>query len=379
MFKSFDGAANWSNDNYGLSASSILSLAIHPTQPATLYAGTSAGIFKSTNGARSWTPINNGLNSKFIVEIIIDPVTPSTVYAAANEFSNPNNGVYKSTDGGSTWNLRKTGMTFTNVESLAINPANPTTLYAGTFGTRVFKTIDGADNWELTGSSSPTAVFSLAVDPHTPTTVFAAEQFSNGGIFKSTNEGKDWEKLSQTGAHATFVGVSPLTPGFLFAVTQQGFIKSTDGGNNWSFVRGGFGKVVFDPVSPSTLYFLSSQGGVDKSTNSGQTWVPMNNGLPTPSAVDLAIDPLRTSTLHLASSSTISDDAFVTKINSAGSALIYSTLIGGPHPPGDGSSVNANAFAIAIDTTGNAYITGMARARRFSDHPKCFSTHQSRF
>ena len=371
LFKSFNGGASWSNDNYGLATSSILSLAVHPTQPATLYAGTSAGIFKSTNGGRNWTPINNGLNSKFIVEIIIDPSTPSTVYAAANEFANPNNGVYKSTDGGNTWNLRKTGMTFSNVESLAINPANPATLYAGTFGTRVFKTIDGADNWELTGATSPTAVFSLAVDPLTPTTVFAAEQFSNGGIFRSTNEGKDWEKL-QTGEHATFVNVSPLTPGLVFAVTNQGFIKSTNGGNNWSFVRGGFGKVVFDPVNASTLYFLSSQGGVDKSTNSGQTWVPMNNGLPTPSAADLAIDPLKPSTLHVTSGSTISDDAFVTKINSAGSALIYSTLIGGPHPPGDGSSLNATAFAIAIDSTGNAYITGLARAGAFPTTPNAF-------
>ncbi len=59
--------------------------------------------------------------------------------------------------------------------------SRPTTLYAGLSVVVIFKTTDGADNWEPTGATSPTAVFSLAVDPHTHTTVYAAEQFSNGG------------------------------------------------------------------------------------------------------------------------------------------------------------------------------------------------------
>ncbi len=54
-----------------------------------------------------------------------------------------------------------------------------------------------------------------------------------------------------------------------------------------------------------------------------------------PSAVELAINPLRPSTLYLATASTDDEDAFVTKINPAGSALIYSTFIGGTQASND--------------------------------------------
>ncbi len=80
-------------------------------------------------------------------------------------------------------------------------------------------------------------------------------------IFRSIDRrrtGNCWYEL-QTGAHATFVGVSPVTPDLVFAVTNQGLFKSTDGGDNWSSVRNTSGKIVFDPVSSSTLYYLAFQ------------------------------------------------------------------------------------------------------------------------
>ena len=59
----------------------------------------------------------------------------------------------------------------------------------------------------------------------------------------------------------------------------------------------------------------------------------MNNGLPAVSVTALAINPLRTSTLYLAQVRRFDEDAFVTKINPAGSALIYSTFVGGTRAP----------------------------------------------
>ena len=132
-----------------------------------------------------------------------------------------------------------------------------------------------------------------------------------------------WQSvLSQSDAEGISVSVSPITPGLVYATLKDiGLFKSVDGGDNWTLVRPGTGKIVLDPVSASTLYFLSSTEGLLKSTDNGQTWIPMNNGLPVKNAVDLAINPLRTSTLYLAIALTHDEDAFVTKINPAGSAL----------------------------------------------------------
>ncbi len=371
VFKSVDGASNWSNDNYGLTTPFISEIAVDPTQPSTVYAATGVGMFKSTNGGRTWSAINNGLTSQRVIALLIDPATPSTLYVAANDFSSNTNGVYKSIDGGNSWNLRKTGMTNTNVISLAIDPVTPATLYAGVLG-NVYKTTNGADNWAPTGINAPSFAVSIAVDPHMPTRIFAAESSSGTGVLRSVDSGATWQQvgLSQTNSGGVFVAVSPLTPGLLYArTTGGGLFKSIDGGDNWTSVRTDSGRIVFDPGSASTVYFLSGDQGLLKSTNNGQTWTAMNKGLPRPSATALAINPLQPSVMHLGVGTTSDDDAFVTKINAAGSALIYSTLVGGAPPPGDSPSINDQAFGIALDSAANAYITGLSSSAAFPTSP----------
>ena len=69
-------------------------LAIDPSAPATLYAGTGGGVFKSTNGGGSWTAINAGLITSSVHALAIDPSAPATLYAGTS------GGVFKSTNGG---------------------------------------------------------------------------------------------------------------------------------------------------------------------------------------------------------------------------------------------------------------------------------------
>lgn len=372
LFKSVDTAANWGNDNYGLRAGNVTHLAVHPTQPSTLYAGTiGVGVFRSTDAGKTWSAINNGMNGSVVSALVIDPLTPSTVYVAcSNEFGTSGGGVYKSTDGGNSWNLRTTGMTNTDVRSLAIDPVTPTKLYAGVNGGPIFRTTDGADNWTPSTFVQPLFTVSLAVDPHTPTRIFAAASI---GVLRSIDSGATWQAV---GAAQDFVGVSPHTPNLVYATSGNGIFKSVDGGDNWTSVRpqSRFGKVVFDPVSSATLYFVSRFEGVLRSSDGGQTWIPVNNGLPAANAIAhaLAINPLRNSTLYVATTAPFDEDAFVTKIDPAGSAVIYSTFLGGVPASNDGLNTNDRAFGIAVDSAGNAYITGLARSPFFPTTPNAF-------
>ena len=389
LYKSVDGAATWSNDNYGLGGATspsvsfpspgALALAIHPTQTSTVYAATVVGVFKSTNGGRTWSAMNNGLPTGGVGALIIDPSSPSTLYATAGSFNA--NGVYKSTDGGATWNLRSNGLISSGINSLVIDPDTPNTLYVAFEGccspvSRIFKTTDGADNWAPVGGSPPLAPTALAIDPLTPSTLYVADAATPGAVFKTTNSGATWQPLPSI-SFARSIAVSPHTSGVVYAGTDQGILKSTNGGNSWSSFTSKAGKIVFDPVSSSTLYWLTNPFdfnplGLFKSTDNGQTWNPVNKGLNTPHAMTLAIDPLRPSTLFLASSTAGGTEGFVTKINSAGSALIYSTFIAGSFDTQNFANVTAQSNGIALDASGNAYITGMTTAPGFLVTPNSF-------
>ncbi|HEV8428910.1 MAG TPA: SBBP repeat-containing protein [Pyrinomonadaceae bacterium] len=383
IYRSTDGAANWSNDNYGFalgSGASVTSLVVHPTEPSTTYAGSGSGVFKSTNGGRTWSPMNNGLTSRSVLSLVIDPSTPSTIYALVADFS-ANRGVYKSTDGGSSWVRRSNGLVGQEFFSLIIDPAAPNTLYVGVgcciSGSHVYKTTDGADNWAPVATAPSQVPTVLAIDPLDHATIYASDAATPGNIYKSTNSGATWQSLGSTVLFARSIAVSPHTAGLVYAQTDQTLFKSTDGGNSWSAVPSRTGKIVFDPVSPSTLYLLtnpnsSNAEGVLKSTDSGQTWTPMNKGLKSTGVVALAIDPLKPSTVYLASTNPFnSTDAFVTKINAAGSALIYSTFMGGATSQ-NFTTFNSQAFGIAVDTSGNAYITGVTSSAGYPVTPDSY-------
>lgn len=374
IFKSTDGAANWSNDNYGFTGVSATCIAIDPKQPSTLYAGTFTGIFKSVNGGRTWSPINNGLNSLNVVAIVVDPITPSTVYAATPGFS-LNNGIYKSTDGGASWNRHSNGLSSTDILSLAIDKVSPNVLYVGVqsgAGSHIYKTTDGANNWALTGNVTIFAPQTIAIDPLDHTRIYAADETNPGGVYKTIDSGVTWNLVggTQLGPFVRTISVSPFTANLLYANSGQGLFKSTNGGVNWTPVPNRSGRVVFDPVTPSTIYLLSSSQfssplGIFKSTDSGQTWLPINKGLNSPIGWDMVIDPSRPSTLHLVSSPASGLDAFVTKVNAAGSALVYSTLLGGPLNTNNFSNLSAQGLGIAADSVGNAYVTGQSATLSF--------------
>ena len=304
MFKSSDNGVRWTNDNYGLPGN-VISVAIHPTQSSTLWVGTDRGVFKTTNGGRTWALSNTGIPPFLgILKILIDPLTPSTLYAQTSDFGNSNEGVYKSLDGGATWNLRMNGFGSGSLASLAIDPVTPNILYAGIFGgagSNVYKTTDGADNWAPVGTAPPFSPVSIVVDPHNHLTVYAAENSSGGGVFKSINGGVSWQPfgVAQTGPFVRAVAVSPHTPNLLYAHAGGATFKSVDGGSNWVQVRANSGEIVFDPVSASTVYLLTFNEGLLRSTNNGQTWTALNKGLNSPIAIALAIDPSQT--VYLAS------------------------------------------------------------------------------
>ncbi len=218
VYKTTDGGQNWFPVNNGLGINSNLQvkkILIDPNHSNVLYAGIEAkqiesgntnstiqgGLFKSTNGGELWTRIDSSLPQINVWDIAIDPSNSQNIYTAvkaAYDHSQQNDflgGVYKSTDGGTTWTNEKTGFgdeNNLNISSVTIDPTQTNTLYATTTdapfhdrsaGRGIFRSTDAGKNWLRVSNESNIQDFeTITIDPLNPFVLYAGS--SGNGILK---------------------------------------------------------------------------------------------------------------------------------------------------------------------------------------------------
>jgi uncharacterized repeat protein (TIGR01451 family) len=365
-------------------------MAIDPKVPNTLFVSLQdGGVWKTTDGGTTWVESDTGLNATVgDVNILgVDPVTDSTVYAAgggkinsiifARPFISINDlkscglaqGMFKSTDGGANWSAANSGLTNKAVSTLAIDPKTPSILYVGTSaafpgsGVSLFKSTDGAATWNPSDTGLGNhPVQSIAINPVTTSILYAS--VSSGGttsIYKSIDSGASWTPLANSPL-ANFLAIDPTNPSTIYA---GGFVmsKSTDGGATWNLINSaplGFRQITsinVDPVNSSIVYVGTLNGGLYKSLNGGAAWSLVNpNTKNLPEVMAVVVNPTTSTTVYAAYNR--QSDGFVTKINAAGSALVYSTFLGG--------SDSEVIGGIAVDSSGEAFVTGYTTS---TDYP----------
>jgi photosystem II stability/assembly factor-like uncharacterized protein len=213
-------------DNYG--SYSIGCLAIAPSNPSTIWVGTGEnnnqrsvaygdGVYKSLDGGKSFT--NMGLKtSEHIGKIIVHPTNENIVWVAAYGplwSSGGERGVYKTTDGGKTWTRTLFVSEETGIAEIAIDPTNSEILYASAHQRRrhewtyvgggpesaVYKSTDGGLTWREVSSGLPKGKMGrvgITVSPADPTYIYAVVEakHEHGGMYRSTNKGETWTKMS---------------------------------------------------------------------------------------------------------------------------------------------------------------------------------------
>ncbi|MHC1725369.1 MAG: WD40/YVTN/BNR-like repeat-containing protein [Syntrophobacteraceae bacterium] len=277
----------------------IDSIVIDPADSEIIYAGTGnkpsyKGLYKSTDKGKSWTPaIDVAWGGVYC--LAVNPADTRIIYAGTNY------GVYESTDGGTSWISSGTVPLSWNIRALAINPKNPQTIYAGANWGGVYKSNDGGTKWVSKGLFE--YVFtSLVLDPVNPKIIYAGASGGVRGIFpgafKSTDGGISWVPLME--AYPIFsLAINPENRRIIYAGTLYGIYKSTDRGENWSQINNGLTghhvlSLAVDPTKPQTIYAGTMGYGVYKSIDGGMSWHRINSGLTsTKKTVNtLAVDPL---------------------------------------------------------------------------------------
>ncbi len=287
--------------------STYKSLAMDPSNPLVLYAGTNQGeVYKTTDGGAHWSSVSNGLPGLFVItRIVIDPHNTQTVYLSTYGM-----GVYKTTDGGAHWNAVNNGFpTNKFVLALAIDPVNSQTLYAGFSNHGVYKTTDGGAHWNSVGSVNVLnrSVLSIAVDPHNTQTVYLSTY--GMGVYKTTDGGAHWNTVNNglpgVGKYALAID-SHNTQTVYTGVYHYNVYKTTDGGAHWVHVRNGVATatvkcIAINPLDTQTVYAGTYMRGVFKTEDGGAHWTTMNVGLFIGTTVEsFVVNPLTGRTFYIA-------------------------------------------------------------------------------
>ena len=301
IYLSNDGGVHWTPLGNGGPQEVVLSLAVTPSGPRAILAGTSdAGVLRSAGGA-AWTPSNAGIRAHSSVTLATDPSREGRVFAAGAL-----GGISTTGDGGSTWTGIDNGLpervavndfdwASEYAAALAADPSAPATLYAGLSqmgpgaepaGGGLFKSVDGGATWAsaaagITDGSLPISIGHLAIDPLHPSTIFAAAE--GRGLFRSTNSASSWARLAgglPSNAFLNGVAVNPASPSTVFAITSLGLYRSADSGDHWTLSDAGFADssrtraLAFDSTSPSRVFAGTFRGEFLTSSDGGLSWTP---------------------------------------------------------------------------------------------------------
>src|SRR3954464_6923608 len=268
LWKSVDGGIHWTPVFDAQPVSSVGALAVAPSDPNVVYAGTGEpftrshisagwGMFRSTDAGKTWS--RAGLeNTGRIARIVVSPVNPDLVYTASLGFAygpQPERGIYRSSDGGKTWDRVLFVNDSTGACDIVMDPMNPRILYAGFWqieihtwgrlsggaGSGIWKSTDGGTTWKKLSNGLPTRTvgkIGLGNSKAMPNRVYAEVETGDG---VPTPDGK------------------PTDSGRLF--------RSDDGGDTWLLVSSDrqmagrthyYNRMGVSPDNPNEAYFLAS-------------------------------------------------------------------------------------------------------------------------
>jgi photosystem II stability/assembly factor-like uncharacterized protein len=204
VLKSTNGGRRWHIANDGLPGGFAFDLALDPADPARLAVAT-GGIYLSSDGAESWGLI--GLDGEPTHSVALHPTDPLTIYAGTAAVSNPGE-VFRTTDGGATWELLHRFRNETQVaQVILLDPVDPDIVYVGTWNPGgVLRSTDGGDTWDQLPLDS--WVWDLVLDPTDHSTVYAGTDW---GVFVSHDFGDHWEPMSE-GLFRTLVRQLAIDP-----------------------------------------------------------------------------------------------------------------------------------------------------------------------
>jgi photosystem II stability/assembly factor-like uncharacterized protein len=329
IWKTTDAGLTWKPVFDKEPVHSVGALAVAPSDPSILWAGTGEtfirsnvsignGVWKSTDGGESWKHMGLEGTGR-IGRMIVHPQEPDIVYAAALGHAyapQQERGVYRTKDGGKSWERVLFVDEKTGASDLVMDPSNPRRLFAGMWqlelktwtresggpGSGIFVTRDGGDSWSrLEGNGLPklpVGKIALCMTPRDPNRLYALIETGDGVPWngKDTESGELWRSdnggerftlvshdrnLAGRSAYYSRCAVATDDPDELYFLSAS-YYRSLDGGKtaqsaedrDVGFTSPGWDHhdIWVDPTNADRMA-VAHDGGVSISENRGKSWL----------------------------------------------------------------------------------------------------------
>ena len=287
-----------------ISTGRVQDIAIDPKAPSTWYVATAfGGLWKTTNRGTTFAPIFDNGGSFTLCCVVVDPKNSNVVWLGTGENASQRSahfgdGIYKSADAGKTW--QRMGLAASeHIGQILIDPRNSNVVYVAAQGPLwsaggergLYKTTDGGAKWDrVLHVSDDTGISDIVFDPKNPDVLYASSYQRRravgqmigggpeGGIWKTTDAGKKWTKLSKglpkDDVGRIALGVDPKNPARVYALVSA---KAPRG-------RGGFGGGAAGrgapAEAPAAAPAVVDEAGFYRSDDSGATWARIGKVAP---------------------------------------------------------------------------------------------------
>ena len=316
VWKTTDAGRTWQPIFDDQPTGSIGDLAVAPSNPNVIYVGsgeglqrpdlsTGDGMYKSTDAGKTWTHL--GLrDGQQIASIIVDPNDENRLFVAVLGHPygpNEERGVYRSTDGGKSFQKVLYKDENTGAFQVEFDSKNPQIIYADLWAGRqgpwengawqgkesgLFKSTDGGNTWKKLTTGLPTIEQGLgrigfAISRTSPNILYATVDANNkfGGIYRSNDAGESWtmvnsdQRLWGRGSDFAELKVMPNDPETVIVANTASY-RSTDGGKTFTGFKGAPGgddyhRIWINPNNPDIMLFAVDQGATI-TVNGGKTW-----------------------------------------------------------------------------------------------------------
>ncbi len=297
IYKTTDAGNTWVQVAPYSQSASYSKIIVSSANPNVVYAAGKAGIFKSTNAGLTWT---SSLVITNVNAMVMDWMNNNILYMTTNAFSSAGT-VRKSTDAGATWSILSTGLPASNMgrAPMVMSTVDPQTLYIGFANSSggsllgVYKTVDGGSNWTLQNNATNYLGTqgwydnALAIKPLT------TDFIVTGGLdlYSSPNSGTTLTKKTSWSSSTTgnfchadihFLTYNPLDNN-LFCCSDGGIYKSSNDGANWVDLNATISTLQYmsadyDPTNPANMQGGCQDNNKQFTTNNGAVWVQKTTG-----------------------------------------------------------------------------------------------------
>jgi len=275
----------------GIAGHSVRGLALARSNPDVLVAGAIGGVFRSADRGRTWnrlTPEGHP-DLRNVGSVAVDPTDPMVIYAGTWHLP------WKSTDGGRSWFPISAGMIDdSDVMTLTVDRSNPQTVFA-TACSGIYRSTDGASRWSkvrgIPSSSRRTRAFAQSPDNHNLLFAGTVE-----GLWMSEDGGITWRMGTQK--ELVVNSIVALPSGIVLLGTDgAGVVRSIDGGRSWVASNAGFSerfvsRMIFDRVGQKVVAGIwgdRHHGGVFAAGTARGPWYRFGTGLEGREVLSLAL------------------------------------------------------------------------------------------